>query len=313
MLCVTSTSAMPRSRCRPRSRSRICAWIVTSSAVVGSSAMSRLRVAGDRHRDHHPLVHAAGELVREVAQAARRAPGCRPARAARSRACAPRLRSRPRCSRSVSVELEADGEARVQAGRRLLEDHRHVLADDPAALARRTSAEQVAAAEASAASARTRPGSATRPISASIGDALARARLADDAEHLAFVERQADAVDGAQHAAVRRELDVQVFDLEQRPCRSSALELRVERVAQAVAQQVEREHGDQDREAREASPPTTRAARTRARRRASCPIRTSAAARPGRGSPARRRRGWRSRRRATPGRSAARRSWAAPR
>ena len=40
MLCVTSTSAMPRSRCSPRSRSRICAWIVTSSAVVGSSAIS---------------------------------------------------------------------------------------------------------------------------------------------------------------------------------------------------------------------------------------------------------------------------------
>ena len=41
MLCVISTSAMPRSRCRLRSSSRICAWIVTSSAVVGSSAISR--------------------------------------------------------------------------------------------------------------------------------------------------------------------------------------------------------------------------------------------------------------------------------
>ena len=30
---------MPRSRCRSSSRSRICAWIVTSSAVVGSSAI----------------------------------------------------------------------------------------------------------------------------------------------------------------------------------------------------------------------------------------------------------------------------------
>ena len=40
MLCVTSTSAMPRSFCSPRSRSRIWAWMVTSSAVVGSSAIS---------------------------------------------------------------------------------------------------------------------------------------------------------------------------------------------------------------------------------------------------------------------------------
>ena len=37
---VISTIAMPKRFCRSASRSRICAWIVTSSAVVGSSAMS---------------------------------------------------------------------------------------------------------------------------------------------------------------------------------------------------------------------------------------------------------------------------------
>jgi hypothetical protein len=36
---------------------------VTSSAVVGSSAISS-RLAGERHRDHDALAHAAGELVR---------------------------------------------------------------------------------------------------------------------------------------------------------------------------------------------------------------------------------------------------------
>ena len=41
MSWVISTSAMPRSRCSATSRSRICAWMVTSSAVVGSSAISR--------------------------------------------------------------------------------------------------------------------------------------------------------------------------------------------------------------------------------------------------------------------------------
>ena len=35
-----SSSAMPRSACSFASSSRICAWIVTSSAVVGSSAIS---------------------------------------------------------------------------------------------------------------------------------------------------------------------------------------------------------------------------------------------------------------------------------
>jgi hypothetical protein len=42
MSWVISTSPIPFWRRRPSSRSRICAWIVTSSAVVGSSAISSL-------------------------------------------------------------------------------------------------------------------------------------------------------------------------------------------------------------------------------------------------------------------------------
>ena len=37
---VISMMAMPRSRCSAFISSRICAWMVTSSAVVGSSAIS---------------------------------------------------------------------------------------------------------------------------------------------------------------------------------------------------------------------------------------------------------------------------------
>ena len=37
--CVIRISAVSRSATSSRSRSRICAWIVTSSAVVGSSAI----------------------------------------------------------------------------------------------------------------------------------------------------------------------------------------------------------------------------------------------------------------------------------
>ena len=40
MSCVISSMAMPRRSFRSCSRVRICAWMVTSSAVVGSSAMS---------------------------------------------------------------------------------------------------------------------------------------------------------------------------------------------------------------------------------------------------------------------------------
>ena len=38
--------------------------MVTSSAVVGSSAIRMLRVAGERDGDHDALAHAAGELMR---------------------------------------------------------------------------------------------------------------------------------------------------------------------------------------------------------------------------------------------------------
>ena len=51
------------------SSSRIWAWIVTSSAVVGSSAMSSFGSHDERHRDHHALAHAAGHLVRVLLDA----------------------------------------------------------------------------------------------------------------------------------------------------------------------------------------------------------------------------------------------------
>ena len=38
---MISTSAMPRSRCSFNNSASICAWMVTSSAVVGSSAINR--------------------------------------------------------------------------------------------------------------------------------------------------------------------------------------------------------------------------------------------------------------------------------
>ena len=40
MSCVISMIAVPSVSCNSRIRSRICAWIVTSSAVVGSSAIN---------------------------------------------------------------------------------------------------------------------------------------------------------------------------------------------------------------------------------------------------------------------------------
>ena len=77
--------------------------MVTSSAVVGSSAISSLRIASQRNGDHRPLAHAAGKLVRIVVHAlfGRRDSDVPQQLDARSaRACA---RCRPRWRTSVSM------------------------------------------------------------------------------------------------------------------------------------------------------------------------------------------------------------------
>ena len=100
---VTKITAMPSRACSDRSRSRIWACTVTSSAVVGSSAMSSRGSHDERQREQDALAHAAGQLVRVVARADARGRGCRPARAARrARARASRLLI-DRCSRIAST------------------------------------------------------------------------------------------------------------------------------------------------------------------------------------------------------------------
>ena len=55
--------AVPYLRCSSRSSARICACVVTSSAVVGSSAISRRGLQRQRHRDHRALAQPAGQLA----------------------------------------------------------------------------------------------------------------------------------------------------------------------------------------------------------------------------------------------------------
>src|SRR5262249_53624913 len=111
-------------------------------------------------------------------------------------------------------ELEADREARVEAGRRLLEDHRQILPGEPPPLTRRE-LEQILAAE-SKALRLDLPRECHEPHGGEHGDALAGARFADDAQHLAFLDGEADAVDRMHDAARRREIDGKLFDLEKR-------------------------------------------------------------------------------------------------
>ena len=131
MSWVISTSAMPLLALQLAiSRSRICAWMVTSSAVVGSSAISSFGLQAMRHRDHHALAHAAGELVREGVAARRSGSGMPTCSQQLDDARAALGASEPRMRLQRLADLEADGEARVERRHRLLEDHRDVLADD---------------------------------------------------------------------------------------------------------------------------------------------------------------------------------------
>ncbi len=64
----TNSTASPRWSRRSLSSSMISAWMVTSRAVVASSAMMQPRLAGDRDGDHDPLQHAARQLGRDLVE-----------------------------------------------------------------------------------------------------------------------------------------------------------------------------------------------------------------------------------------------------
>ena len=187
--------------------------MVTSSAVVGSSAMSRrglhAMAIAIMTRWFMPPESWCG-IVGQPARGRGDADLLQQLHRARAR----RLAVEREMQAQRLLELEADGEARIEAGGRLLEDHRDVAAEHlaPGAVGQR---EQVLPAEREP----LRPHASRERDEAhqrQHGHALARAGLADDAEHLALAKRQAHAVDRAQGAALRREVDVEVLDLEQR-------------------------------------------------------------------------------------------------
>ena len=100
------------------------------------------------------------------------------------------------------------------------------------------------------------------------GDALAAAGFADDAQRLAGAQRKRDAVDRAHDAVAGEEIGLQIVDLENRVRRprlprrvrtcalsssrrsQAARQPRIERVAQPVADEIDRQHRDREEEAR---------------------------------------------------------------
>ena len=193
-------------------RSRIWAWIVTSSAVVGSSAISSFGSQASAMaiitRWRMPPENWCGIVVE-----AARGRGCRPAPAARWRACGA-------CVLELEVylerlgELPIDGEHRVQRRHRVLEDHGDPVAADLAHLVfaelRRSS-----------------PSKGSRPTDAPGG--LGMSRMRESALTLLpqpdsptrpsaspLAHRVGDAVHGVDGAVARPERDAQVADREQR-------------------------------------------------------------------------------------------------
>ncbi len=210
---VTRITDMLRSRRCTSMRSRICACTVTSSAVVGSSANSSVGPHAKRDGDHHPLAHAAGQLVRVLPEASRRLGDLDVAEQPlgglhRLVALHPEVRLQR------LGDLLADLHQRVQRRHRVLEDHRHLLAPDVAHLLG-GEADQLLALEAHRSRALDRL-AAEQSHDRTCEHRLAGPRLADDAERLAAVHRERHAVHRPHLASRRAERRVQVLDLEQR-------------------------------------------------------------------------------------------------
>ena len=214
MSCVISMTAVPCSRHSRFRSSMICAWIDTSSAVVGSSAMMSRGLRRERERDHDALAHAAGELVRIVIEAARRGGNAHFVEQldrARLRLAAPTAADA--CA-IVSTSWRADRVQRIERGQRILEDRADLAAADRAHRFVRQIVDapagepDLAAGDAS--------GRIDEADDRGAGHRLSGAGLADDAQHLARRDVERDVVHRAQRAVARRELDAKADDREQR-------------------------------------------------------------------------------------------------
>ena len=173
-----------------------------------------LRVAGERHRDHHALAHAARELVRIVVDALlrRRDPDelqhlDRPRHGV--------LLAEPLMQLHRLGDLIADGEDRVQRRHGLLEDHRDVVAADLLELPLLEHGE-ITALEEDARAFRDPAGPVDQAHHRQRGHGLAAARLADDAERAPRRDLEVDPVDGAEEAVAGVEAGAEVLDGQQR-------------------------------------------------------------------------------------------------
>ena len=174
------------------------------------------RAAGQRDRDHRALPQAARQLVRIGLQAALRRGNLDQLQQLQRARHAGLVRAALVAHHRLG-DLVADGVDGIERRHRLLEDHRDGRSRAPrvsCALAQRA---DVVVADAHAARPAPRGACGSSRISARIVTDLARAGLADDAEHLAGRQLEGDAVDGLHRRLAADELDREVLDLDERP------------------------------------------------------------------------------------------------
>ena len=211
--CVIMITAELKSSFSRSISSMICAWIVTSSAVVGSSA---IRTSGLHESAIAIIARCRMPPENWCGKSSTRASGFGMPTwrsSSTARFFAPRL-SIFSCDPDRLGDLVADPVDRVQRRHRVLEDHPELGAAVLLHLGVRHLQQVGALVDHLALEVRVHI--AREAHQRHRRDALAGAGLADDPEHLAALELERDAVDRAHDAVLRREVDLQVVDVEER-------------------------------------------------------------------------------------------------
>ena len=163
------------------------------------------RLAGHRHRDHHPLALTAGELVRVRADPARRLGDPHPLE--------------PRLGRPVVAcrlgELPAHPHGRVERGHRVLEDRAHPLAPDAAQRGVRRADDLGAVDEDGARHLRPR-GRGEQALHREAQRRFPRPALADERDDLAAGDVEVDAPQRVDDLVALVEADLEVTDGQRR-------------------------------------------------------------------------------------------------